>query len=277
MSLKVNQFVHFASTQLVGAVAFGDALVSNLEIKADHESPLSALVTVTRTGDVLEAVIAQTAADGSSLEPRTARECEWTVLAQSVCDLIEADLMDCEHVTVKLWGEPAPGRNLPAAAGNSDDGEITVIQPAAALAPSVVSVAGGADKGAFIAAAVDIAVDFVAAGEHDSARICLQGERSACPTWILLDKYTSEEAGTRLFARTNDGDLMVGYPPTLCVARADGSELKGLIGEYLAATLAAEPVVAVKVFREKFRGQTSVLTGNSVDATLAEMPEFPSL
>ncbi|MBZ0185369.1 MAG: hypothetical protein K8F91_03880 [Candidatus Obscuribacterales bacterium] len=85
--------------------------------------------------------------------------------------------------------------------------------------------------------------------------------------WMMLDRYESESEGVKIWAHTNDMDLMVGYPPsfTMSVAIADYQSLVEPIVRFLTEKLASYQVVEVLVKTDANPGETAfpAYTGDS--------------
>lgn len=81
-----------------------------------------------------------------------------------------------------------------------------------------------------VAQAVPAVVNMVAQGNARSARVRFTGEKGFNSfVWIMVDVL----ADGKLWAHTNDADLMVGYPPSLTVSKPV-SEAQDLINEIVA-------------------------------------------
>ncbi len=133
--------------------------------------------------------------------------------------------------------------------------------------------------------AVPALVSIVSEGRVRSARIRFTDPNG--PTysnfwWISVDTLKSDGEGTKIFARTNDLDLMVGYPPSfhMAVALENAGEMIDPIVAFLSEKFANAQRIDIWLQADANQGESGIANqvGNSDDGlaniTVQEVPDI---
>lgn len=130
-------------------------------------------------------------------------------------------------------------------------------------------------------ASITALVDIVAGGRARSAQIRFTDPNCAGINnfwWISVDKLNGDDGEPRLWAATNDIDLMVGIPPSfsMSVPVASSSELVGAVVSFLSEKFRAASRVEILLRADANQGEARIPdhVGNSDDGfeNIAEQP-----
>jgi hypothetical protein len=146
-------------------------------------------------------------------------------------------------------------------------------------ASSAPAVPGRTTVAALVDEAICRAVDFIAGGDHRSARVnvTVNGGGFNDFAWILLDTFTPQ-GSTELHytARTNDIDLMCATPPSFHADSADPADIHEQAAAFLAAKFDGKDIT-VRVFRtERSHSEpTEIATSETGVFTEEVVPDLP--
>jgi hypothetical protein len=139
---------------------------------------------------------------------------------------------------------------------------------------SAAATNGPSDVASLVDEAVCRAIDWIAGGDHRSARVCVENTKDR--TWILLDVYTPQGGDVTYAARTNDMDLMCGAPPSFHVDNTDPAVVHEASAQFLTAKYDGQDI-RILVFRTEGSSSEPVEEATSASGTFRELAEFPSL